>query len=380
MKERNIFVEVESRNEVPKAELADAVDGTSWKNRIAIRRWLATLIAGVVLTILVGGATRLFDAGLAITEWKPISGALPPLSAADWNSEFEKYKQIPEFMLQNSQMTLAEFKGIYWLEWVHRQLGRVLGVIWLTGFLWFAVGRKLRPGWTSRLLVLGVLGGTQALLGWWMVQSGLIGTAVDVASYKLAVHLLMAFFISGLILWYILLLGHEPRDLFQARRNREPKLGLLSWILLSALTVQIALGALVSGIDAGAAFPTWPLMNGQLVPSDAFALTPLAVNFLENPSLVQFNHRIAAYLILAGVAVLWWKGRQSPYQTTRKASNLLAVATVAQAVLGVVTAVHGANPPTAILHQLGSIILFLLAVWFMFAGRYPVGRSVRSAR
>ena len=376
MKKRNIFVEVESREDVPKAEPVDAAR-TSWRSRVAVARWLAVLLAAVVLTMLVGGATRLLDAGLSITEWRPITGALPPLGAEDWNAEFEKYKQIPEFTLQNSQMTLEGFKLIYWLEWGHRQLGRALGIIWLAGFLWFAVGRKLRPGWTSRLLLLGALGGAQGAIGWWMVHSGLSGSAVDVASYRLAVHLVLAFAISGLILWYMLLLGHEPRELFQARRNRETEIRLLSGILLAALVVQVVLGALVAGIDAGAAFPTWPLMNGQLFPADGFALEPLSANFIENPGLVQFNHRIAAYVILFGVALLWWKGRRSPYRPTRTTSHLLAAAAVVQVALGIATALHSAAPTIAMLHQIGSIILFLLAVRLIFVGSYPAGGSVR---
>ena len=376
MKQRNIFVEVESREDIPKAEPVEAAR-SSRRGRVAVARWLAVLLAGVILTIAVGGATRLLDAGLSITEWRPFTGALPPLGAGDWNAEFEKYKQIPEFTLQNSQMTLEGFKLIYWLEWGHRQLGRVLGIIWLAGFLWFAVGRKLRPGWTSRLLLLGALGGAQGAIGWWMVHSGLSGSAVDVASYRLAVHLVMAFAISGLILWYMLLLGHEPRELFQARRNRESEIRLLSGILLAALVVQVVLGALVAGIDAGTAFPTWPLMNGRLFPADGFALEPLSVNFTENPGLVQFNHRIAAYLILAGVALLWWKGRRSPYRQTRTTCNLIAAMALVQAAFGIGAVLHSAAPSIALVHQIGSIVLFLLAVRLTFACSYPTGGSVR---
>lgn len=376
MKKRSIFVEVESIEDVPKAEPVDAAR-SSWRSRVAVSRWLAVLLAGVVLTMVVGGATRLHDAGLSITEWRPITGALPPFSAEDWNSEFEKYKQIPEFMLQNSQMTLEGFKLIYWLEWGHRQLGRALGIIWLAGFLWFTVGRRLRPGWTTKLLLLGVLGGAQGAIGWWMVHSGLSGTAVDVASHRLAVHLVLAFVISGLILWYMLLLRHEPRELYQARRNRETGIRLLSGILIAGLVVQTALGALVAGIDAGAAFPTWPLMNGRFFPEDGFALVPFAANFLENPGLVQFNHRIAAYLVLAGVLLLWWKGRRSPYGSTRTAGHLLAAMAVVQVALGIGTALHSAAPAVAMSHQIGSIVLFLLAVRLAFAGSYPAGGALR---
>jgi heme a synthase len=161
--------------------------------------------------IAVGGLTRLTDSGLSITEWRPVTGAMPPMSAEAWDSEFQRYREIPEYQLQNKGMSLEEFKVIYWWEWGHRQLGRLIGVVWFVGFVGFAVARQIPSGWTGRLFLLGVLGGLQGAIGWWMVSSGLSGDRVDVASYRLATHLGLAFVILGFLAWYIFLLGRSPR-------------------------------------------------------------------------------------------------------------------------------------------------------------------------
>ncbi len=369
-RKRQVFAEVGSGEEVG-AAVPTGGPSDDWKGRPAIRLWLLSLLVLLVLTVLAGGITRLFDAGLSITEWKPVAGILPPMGNAAWNSEFEKYQQIPEFALQNSHMTLAEFRTIYWLEWGHRQAARALGLVWALGFLWFWLRRKLRAGWTSRLLWLGALGGLQGVIGWWMVSSGLTGSAVDVASWRLAVHLGLAFIIAGMITWYMLLLGHESRDLFQARRSREHGLGVMAGIMLCGLFVQIVLGAIVSGIDAGSAFPSWPLMNGQLLPADSLVLEPVTANFLQNPALVQFNHRMFAYLIVLFLPFLWWRARQSPNAPTRHAAGWLAGMVLVQAALGIVTVVQAASASTAILHQLGAVIVFLLALRLRFLAMYP---------
>ncbi len=185
--------------------------------------WLIVLFALVAAMIVVGGLTRLTDSGLSITEWKPVTGALPPMNAEAWQAEFAKYQTIPEYQLQNKGMTLSEFKSIYWWEWGHRQLGRVIGLVWAAGFLAFLATKRIPTGWTPRLLGIGVLGGLQGAIGWWMVSSGLSGDSLDVASYRLATHLGLAFVILGFITWYILMLDRREADLMQARRNREPQ-------------------------------------------------------------------------------------------------------------------------------------------------------------
>ena len=259
---RSIFEDV-GEGEAPKAApTGGMIDARPRGARRAIRAWLMVLFALVVVMIAVGGLTRLTDSGLSITEWKPVTGALPPMSEAAWEEELEKYRQIPEYQLQNKGMSMSEFKRIYWWEWGHRQLGRVIGLVWAVGFAGFLVARKIPVGWSGRLLMLGVLGGAQGAIGWWMVSSGLEGEMLDVASYRLATHLGLAFVILGFIAWYVMLLGREERDLMQARRAGEAKLFGLATGWLHFAFLQILIGALVAGIDAGRSFTDWPLMAG----------------------------------------------------------------------------------------------------------------------
>ena len=308
---RSIFEEVGQDTKRPEAPQGGMIDRGRGGARGAVRIWLAILFALVFAMIAVGGLTRLTDSGLSITEWRPVTGALPPMSDVDWQAEFEKYRQSPEFLLQNSQMTLDGFKSIYWWEWGHRQLGRVVGLVWAVGFFGLLIARKMPPGWTGRLLGLGLLGGAQGAIGWWMVSSGLSGRMVDVASYRLAIHLGLAFAILGLIAWYMLSLTRSEAALLQARRLREG--ALVTWAtVLAALTfLQILLGALVAGIDAGRAFPTWPLMGDSFVPADPFYLPDggLAILALfENPGLVQFNHRMLGYIVVLAALFVWSRG------------------------------------------------------------------------
>ena len=204
---RSIFEEVGDAGGQKAVPVGGVIDQAPKGARRGIRIWLGVLFAMVVVMIAVGGLTRLTDSGLSITEWKPITGALPPMSAEAWDVEFEKYREIPEYQLQNKGMSLTEFKFIYWWEWGHRQLGRTIGLVWALGFLGFAVTRNIPTGWTRRLLWIGALGGLQGAIGWWMVASGLTGERLDVASYRLATHLGLAFVILGYIAWYVFLLG-----------------------------------------------------------------------------------------------------------------------------------------------------------------------------
>jgi cytochrome c oxidase assembly protein subunit 15 len=236
---RKLFEEVADASASKSTPAGGMIDAGKSGARGAIRWWLMSLFALVVVMILVGGLTRLTDSGLSITEWKPITGAIPPLNAEDWQSEFEKYKTIPEYQLQNKGMSLSEFQFIYWWEWGHRQLGRVIGLVWALGFFGFLAAGKIPTGWTGRLLMLGALGGVQGFIGWWMVHSGLGGEMLDVASYRLATHLGLAFVILGFIAWYVFTLAREERDLMQARRLADPKLFSMSTGLLHLSFVQI---------------------------------------------------------------------------------------------------------------------------------------------
>jgi cytochrome c oxidase assembly protein subunit 15 len=335
------------------------------------------LFALVAVMIAVGGMTRLTDSGLSITEWRPITGAIPPLNAEDWQREFDLYRQIPEYQLQNRGMSLAEFKVIYWWEWGHRQLGRVIGLVWGLGFLWFLARRQIPAGWTPRLLGLGALGGLQGAIGWWMVSSGLTGTMLDVASYRLATHLGLAFVILGLIAWYVFLLGRTEAQLLTARRAREPRLFSVSTGLMHFAMLQILLGALVAGIDAGRSFPDWPLMAGGIFPPAPFELTPLWRNFFEDAGLVQFMHRTAGYLLFAFGIVVWLRARRSPNAATRFAFNAMLAMMTLQVVIGIVTVITMAPWQIAIVHQVGAVVLWVLILRGRFLAQYPLTQSVR---
>ncbi|AXI46757.1 heme A synthase [Sulfitobacter sp. SK012] len=370
--------EAQTTRTVAKTGVIDAGRGGA---RGAIRIWLMILFALVCVMILVGGATRLTDSGLSITEWNPFSGAMPPLDAAAWASEFEKYQQIDEFRLQNSWMELSDFKTIYWWEWGHRQLGRVIGLVWAIGFFWFLARRQIPTGWTPKLLLLGALGGLQGAIGWWMVSSGVTaGTATtDVASTRLAVHLGLAFAILGLITWNVLSLGRPERDLMQARRNKDAKLYGLSTGLLHFAFLQILIGALVAGIDAGRTYTDWPLMAGQFFPPQAFAIEPMWRNFIENPGLVQFIHRMTGYALLAFGIVVWLRGRKSAHPRTRFAFNAVMAGMALQVVVGITTVLYEAAVPVAMVHQGLAVVLWVLILRARHLSLYPISTSLRGA-
>lgn len=373
---RKLFEEVGATAQVaPQGGLIEGKKGA----RRGIRAWLVALFLLVAMMIAVGGLTRLTDSGLSITEWKPVTGAIPPLSETDWVTEFDKYKATPEYQLQNSQMSMEAFKVIFWWEWAHRQLGRVVGLVWAVGFVGFLAARAIPPGWTGRLLGLGALGGLQGAIGWWMVSSGLVGEQVDVKSYRLATHLGLAFVILGLIAWYVFLLGRSETNLIQARRNSERKLVGLSTGLMHFAFLQILLGALVAGIDAGRGFPTWPDMNGQFFPADAFYVPGgggVWHAFFENPGLVQFMHRMAGYLLFAFGIVVWLRGRHSAHAATRGAFHAVMAMLVAQMVLGIITVLTAAHMHIAITHQIGAVILWVLIIRARHLSVYPVAGSI----
>ncbi|MBJ6371593.1 heme A synthase [Sedimentitalea arenosa] len=376
---RNIFEEVAepgARTVTPRTGTIDQGRGGA---RRGVRLWLMILFALVVVMIAVGGLTRLTDSGLSITEWRPITGAVPPMNAADWQAEFDKYKQIDEFRIQNQWMELDDFKVIYWWEWGHRQLGRVIGLVWAVGFLGFAVARNIPPGWTGRLFLVGALGGVQGAIGWWMVSSGVTQGegATDVASYRLAVHLGLAFAILGVLAWYVFLLGRPERELLQARRAKETRLFGLSTGLLHFAFLQILIGALVAGIDAGRSYTDWPLMGGQVIPPNPMLLEPAWRNLFENPGLVQFIHRVTGYLLLGFGIVVWLKGRRSAHEATRFAFNATMAVLALQIVLGIVTVLYAAPWQVAILHQLLAVVLWVLILRARFLSAYPIATSLR---
>ncbi|MDX3810327.1 MAG: COX15/CtaA family protein [Bosea sp. (in: a-proteobacteria)] len=302
-------------------------------NHAGIRRWLWTVAGLVFLMVVVGGATRLTGSGLSITEWKPITGAMPPLSAGAWAEEFAKYRASPQYQILNNGMSLGEFQFIYWWEWGHRQLGRFIGLVFLAGFLVVAL-RRLLPGRQVAILFgMGLLLGLQGAIGWIMVASGLEPGMVAVAPVKLTLHLTFA----GLFFASVVAFATRLTPL---RRPETAGSLAMAWLLLVLTFVQIALGGLVAGSKAGFAFNTWPLMDGAVVPPGSllFAQQPFWENFVDNVALVQFNHRFGAYVLLA-VALwqLWRLKRSAPQSSAAKRATAIAGMVTAQAVLGIAT-------------------------------------------
>ena len=379
MSKRNIFEEVAGDRPQETPVQPGLIDRGRTGARKAVRAWLMMLFALVVAMIVVGGLTRLTDSGLSITEWRPVTGAVPPMSEAEWQAEFDKYKEIDQWRIQNQWMELADFKQIYWWEGGHRQLGRVFGLVWALGFVGFLLARKMPAGWAGRLALPGILGGVQGAIGWWMVASGVTrGEGMTaVASYRLAAHLGLAFVILGFLAWYIFQMGREERDLMQARRSKEAKLWGLSTGLLHFAFLQIILGALVAGIDAGRSYTDWPLMGGQVIPPDPFLFEPLWTNFFENPGLVQFIHRICAYLLFAFGAVVWLRGRASAHKATQFAFNAVFAGLLVQLALGVITVIYAAPVHAAITHQLMAVVLWVLILRARFLSGYPIATSIK---
>ncbi len=374
---RSIFQEVDAPGAVRAQPRGGMIDEGRRGARRGIRLWLMLLFALVVVMIAVGGLTRLTDSGLSITEWRPLTGAIPPLNAADWQAEFARYQAIPEAQIQNAWMTLEDFKVIYWWEWGHRQLGRVIGLVWAVGFFGFLAARQIPAGWTGRLLLLGALGGAQGAVGWWMVYSGLGGDRTDVASYRLAVHLGLAFVILGFITWYALLLSRPEREIMQARRAREARLFGLGTGWMHFTFLQILIGALVAGIDAGRSYTEWPLMGGALWPQQMMVIEPWWRNFFENPGTVQFIHRLVGYALLAFSIMVLMRGRRSAHVATRSAFTLAFCAVLAQIGLGIVTVVLGAPWQVAILHQFLAVIVWVMIIRARFHAGYPAAQSIR---
>ena len=311
-----------------------------------VRAWLWLIASLIFVMVIVGGATRLTHSGLSITEWQPLLGAIPPLGAADWQAAFEKYRQIPEYSLINRGMTLDDFKFIYWWEWTHRLLGRLIGAAFLLPFLFFWLTRRIEARLLPRLGAIFVLGGLQGALGWYMVKSGLVDR-VDVSQYRLSAHLTFATFIFGAVVWTALGIGRERR----VAHLDHGALGLMGLILL-----QIALGGLVAGLDAGQGYNSWPLMDGSFIPSGLLTMEPAWRNLFENALTVQFDHRMLAYAIAITAAILAWRTRNS-------SAVLLFSAVIVQIALGIWTLLEHVPLPQALLHQAGAMIVFALALW-----------------
>ncbi len=324
----------------------------------AVRRWLLTIAALIALMVLVGGATRLTESGLSIVEWKPVTGTLPPLTEAQWTEAFEGYKSIPQYRELNAGMSLDEFRTIFWWEWSHRLLGRVIGVVYLLPFLYFlwrgALGADLR----RRLWIIFGLGTLQGAVGWWMVASGLT-QRVEVSQIRLATHLVLALLIYAAIVWTLRRLAERPPFAASSRLK-------ITGVILVLLTfVQLYLGALVAGLRAGRVYNTWPDIDGALFPSAARLLfeQPWWRNLFDNTLTVQFEHRMMAYALFA-LAILHLtdaiRSRAGPAVVNGAA--WLAMAITLQAALGILTLLHQVPIPLALAHQAVAIVVLTLAV------------------
>ncbi len=328
----------------------------------AIRIWLYLSAAMVFAMVLLGGATRLTDSGLSIVEWQPILGAVPPLSQADWEAAFERYRAFPEYQKVNRGMALDEFKAIYWMEYLHRLWGRLIGLVFLAPFLAFWFTGRLDGALARRLVAIFVAGGLQGALGWYMVQSGLVDRP-DVSPYRLAAHLGLAILIYGAILWTAWGLA-APRG---SARTRGP-------IALAALVFATMIaGAFVAGLDAGLVYNTFPLMDGRLFPAGYWEHQPFWRNWFENITAVQFNHRWIAMATL--VAAIWtgWRARHAAPRL-RRAGQYVALAAGAQVALGIATLLYAVPLTLGVLHQAGAMVLFTAALWAAHVARTESAR------
>jgi heme a synthase len=329
----------------------------------ALRLWLGGLALLIVAMILVGGATRLTDSGLSITEWKPVTGVIPPLSDSAWQEAFDAYRKIPEYLELKRGMSLDQFKTIYWWEWGHRFLGRLIGVAFLLPFLAFWIVGYIPRALLPRLAGLFVLGGLQGTVGWYMVKSGLV-TRVDVSQYRLAAHLGIAVAILGYTLWLVFDLGRERSPGATSDRR------VSAWIAGAALTLiylQILAGGLVAGIDAGLGYNTWPLINGAFVPSGLGEAQPWVLNLFENPLTVQFDHRMLGYTVV--LATILQSGclalrREAPELVT--SAFILMCLALLQATLGVWTLLLAVPIELGLAHQAGAILLFAAALYHLW--------------
>jgi len=344
--------------------LAPTLTGLRSPSRRAVGWWLVVMAILVAAMVTIGGLTRLTGSGLSITEWKPVTGIIPPITHEAWQTAFAKYRQIPQYLLENRGMTLGQFQRIYWWEWTHRLLGRLLAVAFLLPFIVFAAtGAIARRDW-PRMLLLFALGGLQGAVGWWMVESGL-EVRVSVSQYRLAIHLGVALLLFAALLWtafeYL-----RTRPSSPARVSVRGSSARFAWSLVVLVYVQMLLGALVAGLRAGLIYNTWPSMDGRALPEGALARRPWWSNFFENAGLAQFDHRVVAYAIAAAALTFWILMRRSPESRVVRSSSAVLAIVIVQVALGIGTLLNQAPLALAALHQTTAVLLFATALWNAF--------------
>ena len=337
--------------------------------RVAI--WLFSVCALVFCMVVLGGFTRLTGSGLSMTDWRPVTGVLPPLSAEAWAEEFARYQASPEFAKVNSHMDVEAFKGIFWLEYLHRLLGRLIGLAFFVPFVVFAIRGDIRVREYPRYIVMFVLGGMQGLLGWYMVKSGLVDVP-HVSQYRLTAHLSMAFLVYSFMFWVALSLWFHADT-----PGRHPWFGRTAG-LTALIATTILSGGFVAGLKAGKIYNTFPLMGDSLVPDGLFALSPVARNFFENATTAQFDHRLLALTTFSLVLVYWWRSRQAllPRRAARAATALVHTATL-QVLLGVTTLLMAVPVLLGALHQAVAMLLLTSALFLTHSlSRLPAEAAV----
>jgi len=333
------------------------------RNDRGVGLWLFAIAALIGLMVVVGGLTRLTGSGLSITEWQPVTGVIPPLSDAAWQAEFAKYQGTPQYELINRGMGLAGFKTIYWWEWSHRLLGRLIGVVFAVPFLLFLKQGRIDRGIAVRLGIIFLLGAAQGVLGWWMVQSGLSGERVVVSQYRLAAHLGLAIILFGYILWTALEIIGAGHSGSAAAARFKP------WAIVFAALVflQMLLGAFMAGLDAGRAFQTWPTYGGAWIPAGLYDLSPWWTNHFENHALVHFQHRTVGYVVALFAILIFVSLRRFADRPSKLAGVHVLALTAIQIALGVFTVISGVALPLAALHQMVALGLFACALWWVYS-------------
>jgi heme a synthase len=361
------------------ATMSDPTTHSAYRTS-AVRLWLLAVATMIFLTLMVGGATRLTESGLSIVEWKPVTGVLPPMSEKAWQADFDAYKAIPQYRELNRGMSLDQYKIIYWWEWTHRLLARVTGAVFLLPFLYFLWRGAIPPPLRNRLWLIFGAGAFLGAVGWWMVSSGLSGTRTSVSQYRLAFHLTLACAIYVSVLWT----AQQMLPQSVQRTPRRLRVETLAIVLLVLL--QIYLGALVAGLDAGLVFNTWPLIDGSFIPSPErlWFLHPAWRNLFENTLTVQFDHRMVAYALWLLVMLHANDAWARRYEM--RGAAILAIAVTLQAALGIATLLNQAPIPLALAHQVMAILVLTLAVmhaerhWHRADQRLPAAAATREQR
>jgi len=350
--------------------MQDGSSGTIDKGTDAapiIGKWLIVCAVMVAAMVVLGGATRLTESGLSIVDWRPVSGIFPPFNTSEWWSLFDAYRLSPEFKRSNFWMSLADFKTIFWLEYLHRLWGRLIGLVFFLPFLCFAIRGQIKGGFAVRLFAVFVLGGLQGLMGWYMVKSGLVDQPA-VSQYRLAAHLILAFIIYGWLIW-LALQCFQPVTAEQAVQRVKYRRHAI--LLVAGALLTVTAGAFVAGLDAGLAYNTFPKMNGRWIPDGVMRLDPWWINFFENTAMVQFTHRTLGISLLVLTLLLWLRVRLANVVTrARRLVELLTAIVVAQAALGVATLLSAVPIALGVAHQAGALASFTVAILVVYELRF----------